>query len=186
MRSLIKVSGVPTTITLTSMDFLYVQWRIKSTVALTDTTGTTFIGGVNYNWTMRPCYWTADLTGGSNPFTYPSSGTVGSYLGFSSCAAYPTQTLGTVTSGPAGGAISGNATLFSTNTYTAGSKQRKMTYKFNITQGNHASGIGSIVLYTTFSGAGYQISFEAVSGGGTIPKDNTKELTLGFTFSYGR
>lgn len=189
MRSLIKdVGGTPTTLTLTSMDFLYVNWKVKSVVNLSDVTGVINLGGVNYNYVLRPCFWNSGL-GTGNVNTAPFAGlcttsNVSAALGFQTVSARPTQTLGSVTSTPGGGGFSGQ--LFSTNTYTAGTKQRKMTYKWNITEGNTGSGIGSVTLTNSISYAGYQVSFSAVSGGGTIPKDNTKELTLGFTFSYGR
>lgn len=189
MRSLIKdVGGTPTTLTLTSMDFLYVNWKVKSVVNLSDVIGVINLGGVNYNYVLRPCFWKSGLATG-NVNTAPFAGlcalsNVNSALGFDAAKARSTQTLGSVTSEPGGAPYWGQ--LLSTNTYTAGTKQRKMTYKWNITEGNTGSGIGSITLTNVHSSAGYQVSFSAVSGGGTIPKDNTKELTLGFTFSYGR
>lgn len=186
MRSLIKDSnGDATTLTLTAMDFIYIKWRVTTTVNLSDVTGVISIGGVSYNYALRPCSWTDNISSiGSNPFIAVSSGSsVGSYLGYNAIRAYSTQTLGSVTSQPGGGGYGGS--LFSANTYTAGSKSRKMTYKFTINEGNAPGGIGSIVVRNS-SGGGYQVSFSAVSGGGTIPKDNTKELTIGITFSYGR
>ncbi|RTL03516.1 hypothetical protein EKK58_12875 [Candidatus Dependentiae bacterium] len=190
MRSLIKdAGGAATSLTLTSMDFIYVKWRVTATVNTSDVTGVINIGGVNYNYTLRPCHWNLDLTNNtttSNPFAVVSNATgVNSYLGFSSASAYATQTLGSITSGPGGSQYPGWA--FSTNSYTAGTKQRKMTYKWNIDQGNIGSGIGSITIgYNAGLRIGYQISFAATSDGATIPKDDTKEFTLGITFSYGR
>lgn len=189
MRSLIKdVGGTPTTLTLTSMDFLYVNWKVKSVVNLSDVTGVISLGGVDYNYVLRPCFWNSGLFTGSvstAPFAgLCSASNVVSALGYNQASARATQTLGSVTSTPGGSSFGGQ--IFSTNTYTAGTKQRKMTYKWNISEGNTGSGIGSVTLTNLSSSAGYQISFAAVSGGGTIPKDNTKELTLGFTFSYGR
>lgn len=188
MRSLIKDGGgTPTTLTLTSMDFLYVRWRVTSTVNLSDVTGTISIGGVSYNYALRPCFWnnlpSAGSVGSSIFLPVANGSNVNSYLGVGSCNAYATQTLGAVTSLPGGAGSAGTA--FSTNTYTASSKQRKLTYKWNITQGNTGSGIGAITVHNA-SFSGYQISFAAVSGGGTIPKDNTKEFTIGITFSFGR
>ena len=187
MRSLIKDSnGDSTTLTLTSMDFIYIKWRVTATVNLSDVTGIISIGGVNYNYALRPCYWTDSITSiGSNVFLPVASGVnVSTYLGFNTVRAFSTQTLGTVTSQPGG--VNYNGLPFSANTYTAGSKSRKMTYKFTINEGNAPGGIGSIVVRNNNSVAGYQISFSAVTGGGAIPKDNTKEFTIGITFSYGR
>jgi hypothetical protein len=191
MRSLIKdVGGAPTTLTLTAMDFLYVKWRVSTTVNLSDTTGIINISGTNYNYTMRPANWNVDLPSGgagANFFSAISNGAdVNSGFYTDGPRAYSTQTLGSVTSRPGGTDLPGS--LLSTNSYTAGSKQRKMTYRWNITQGNTGSGIGSIQLCPAVSAslAGYQISFAAVSGGGTIPKDNTKEFTMGITYSFGR
>ena len=189
MRSLIKDGGgASTTLTLTAMDFLYVKWRVSTTVNLSDITGTINISGTNYNYTMRPANWNVDLPAGgsgSNFFSAIASSTsVNSGFYTNGPMAYSTQTLGSVTSRPGGTSYIGQ--LISTNSYTAGSKQRKMTYRWNITQGNTGSGIGSIQLCASEGYAGYQISFAAVSGGGTIPKDNTKEFTIGITYSFGR
>ena len=189
MRSLIKDGGgTPTTLTLTSMDFLYVRWRVTSTVNLSDVTGTVSIGGVSYNYTLRPSYWNSLPSVGyttTHIFLPCSHNSVAGYLAVSACEAFSTQTLGSVTSKPGGSVYVGTA--FSTNTYTASSKQRKLTYKWDITQGNTGSGIGSVAVHSSvFGNVGYQISFAAVSGGATIPKDNTKEFTIGITFSFGR
>lgn len=189
MRSLIKdAGGAPTTLTLTSMDFIYVKWRVTATVNTSDVTGVVSIGGTNYNYTLRPSFWTNGLANGyetSNVFAPSASPTsVDSYFGFSSALCFATQTLGSITSLPGGTAFSGAPV--STNSYTAGTKQRKMTYKWNITQGNTGSGIGSVYLGSGNYAGGYQIAFAATSDGATIPKDNTKEFTLGVTFSYGR
>lgn len=189
MRSLIKDGGgAATTLSLGAMDFLYVRWRVTTTINLSDVTGTVSIGGVSYNYALRPSFWNT-LPGTGTTSAYPfipvsPSNQVNGYLGFNSCQAYATQTLGSVTSQPSGGYF--NGVPISTNTYTASSKQRKMTYKWDITQGNTGSGIGSIKVYNSTSGVGYQISFAATSGGATIPKDNTKEFTIGITFSFGR
>ena len=79
MRSLIKDVGEhQQPLTLTAMDFLYVKWRVSTTVNLSDITGTINISGTNYNYTMRPANWNVDLPAGdegSNFFSAIASST---------------------------------------------------------------------------------------------------------------
>ncbi len=193
MRSLIKdLAGIPTTITLTSIDYLYITWRVKSTVSLSDQIGTITIGGVNYNYTIRPCTWNSNVSIGSNFFSPLNS------LGYSDATStamfytvvYGTQTLGSVTGQPSeeAGFSYLPSTALSLASYTSGSKQRKLTWFFADSQANIVGGIGSIMVFinSPANGGGYQVSFSAVSGGGKIPKDNTKTFTFSLTFTWSR
>lgn len=197
MRSLIKdANGIPTSLVLTSSDFIYIKWKVKSATNINDQTGTILLGEpgaeILYNWVMRPCQWNGFLTNGSstnNMFVPVSANSaVNTGMGLNQCDAYNTQTLNTITGGPPGG-IQSSGAFFSPNSYTANSKQRKMTYKWTITQGNFAGatpGIGAARFYNVNHPAGYQMSFAAASGGGRIPKDNTKEFVLDLMFTFGR
>lgn len=188
MRSLIKDgSGVPTTLTLTVTDFLYVTWRVTTTVDLSDKTGTIALGGVTYNYVMRPATWTSGVSGfGCENFFALSSGYSTPNSGFgANCIAWGSgQTLASVTSYPA----MDNFTTFAPtlDSYSPSSKQRKCTYTFGINDGNISGGIGCLVIRPTYNQSGYQVSFSAQGTGNKIPKDNTKTMTLGITFSFGR
>lgn len=191
-RALIKDSGgTPTTITLTSADTLYITWRCSCTIPSSDLTGTLSISGVSYNYSMRPCNFTATIGGGSisNIFIPTANdGSMGASSGFGLgyMGAYATQTLGSNTSSPAGtGFFSSQGSVGS---YTTGSLARTITYTLTPSQGNTGSGIGSLIFASVAgsSGAGFQVSIAAVSGGGTIPKDNTKTFVLPVTYTFGR
>lgn len=194
MRSLIKdTGGTPTTITLTSIDYLYITWRVKSTVSLSDTTGTLTIAGTSYNYTLRPSSWNApNLTSSSNMFQ-PMNALILQAVantGFIGVSVYGSQTLGGVTSTPSSseGSASLSPLMPTYATYVSGSKSRKVTWFIADSQANFAGGIGSIAIQPFIGtyGGGYQISFAAVSGGGKIPKDNTKTLTFSLTFTWSR
>lgn len=193
MRSLIKdVGGTPTTITLTSIDYLYITWRVKSTVNLSNTTGTMTIAGVSYNYTLKPCLWNEGVSTGAGIFCplTTRSFNIGPSTGLIGLLAYGSQTLGNVTTLPS--AAEGELNLSpidpTLSAYVSSSKQRKLTWSIADSQGNVAGGIGSLAACAVSPNTtgGYQISFAAVSGGGKIPKDNTKTLTLSLTFTWSR
>lgn len=184
-RALIKAGGVPTTITLVSGDTLYVIWRCTMT-APADVTGTTLIGGVNYNYTLRPSRYTT-----TNTLTYglwSGFGGVanqgGNAFGLIMCSACSTQALAPITGEPAGTAY--DTLTFSASSYTPGTFTRTFTYTFAVAEGNAPGGIGSLIFHNNQTGAiysGFQASFAAVSGGGPIPKDNTKTFTIPLTIT---
>lgn len=188
MRSLIKDGGgAPTTLTLTSTDFLYVTWRVTSTVNLSDQTGTIVLGGVTYDYVMRPTYWTSgslEPSGSTNVFACATYVQAGNSFGLDYVLAGSTQTLASVTSAPSAG--TSWSTSMALSAYTAASKQRKVTYTSSIGDGNVSGGIGCLVFRGSSQASGYQISFSAQGTGNKIPKDNTKTMTIGITFSFGR
>lgn len=190
MRSLIKdVGGTPTTITLTSIDYLYVTWRVKATISLSDQTGTISIGGVDYNYTLRPCNWNAGATGGFGIFSplNTRSFSTGSATGLIGLSAFGSQTLAAVTSAPTSGVnlAPANPTLAA---YVGGSKERRLTWSIADSQANIVGGIGAVKVdgSSPEPTGGYQISFSAVSGGGKIPKDNTKTFSFSLLFTWSR
>lgn len=182
-RTLIKAAGTPTTITLVSGDTLYVIWRCTMT-APADVTGTTTIGGVSYNYTLRPSKFTTSTTSAyglwAGSVGINSSGSDAFNLHI--CAACSTQTLGAVTGEPAG--TSYPTATYAASAYTPGTFTRTFTYTFAVGEGNAPGGIGSLIFHGNTSGAvycGFQASFSAVSGGASIPKDGTKTFTIPLT-----
>jgi len=65
------------------------------------------------------------------------------------------------------------------DTYITGTHSRTVTLIIDVTSGNEVASIGSLLLRWGF--CNYQISFNP-----SIPKDNTKQLTLSFTATWGR
>jgi hypothetical protein len=195
MRSLIKdPDGDPTTITLGSSDHLYISWRVSTVVPLSTFSSTIEIGGINYNYTIKPCNWSA---GGGffqsiNPFCFWANCDPKYGFGFRDFLAFSTQTLGAYTAQPAGSPTMvphvEDAPIMGLSTYVPGSFARIATYSVAADQCNISGGIGSIVMGadTSVGFPGYQISFSAVSGSGKIPKTSANTLAISMIYSFGR
>lgn len=191
VRQRLKDSGGSnTSVPLTSMDALYLTWEVDSVVDLNDITPVVTYGGVSYNVILRPSLWTSDATTNpvncGNPFAAFAGGNSPINLfGFSSAIAYGTgSTLGSVTGVPgSGSATPAGVSNTSIAAYVASSRQRTCSYTWESNAGNALGGIRNIKL-SAASGAGYQMSFAAVSGGGPIPKDETRRFRLDVTYHY--
>jgi hypothetical protein len=96
-----------------------------------------------------------------------------------SCRAYGTQTLGAVTSIPAGAASIGTVSL---SGYAGGSFQRDMTLRWELGVGNFAAGVGSVTLgLSGATNSAYQISFDP-----PLPKDADSTMTLPVRVTWAR
>jgi hypothetical protein len=170
--------GSPTTITVLVTEILQATYRVTIYPKLTDDTGTVTIGGVSYDYTSRR-YNAATVL----PIT-----TANSWI---TAIASPQTFSGTLSSttgsGPTGGAAA--ISFASADSYTNGTYYNNYNLSASISQGNTAGGIRSIGFNFT-DGAGLvihrQIEFAATSGGATIPKDNTKTMTLVIRNSWAR
>lgn len=180
--------GSPTTITVLSNEALNVTYQVQMYPPTTDVTGSVALGGSNYNYTLRAVNVTAsqwwclptDLAGYNGVGTTLSGG------------AFSTQTLSTINgTGPSGTSYSIDSS--SRGTYTTGTYTNTGTFGWSINAGNAPGGIGSVVINFGWgndsgfmvAGAGsYQCSFAAAVGGGPIPKDNTKVLSLVFQVTW--
>ena len=170
--ALVKDSGgTPITITKLADEVLDVTYTLQLYCPVADVTGTISISGVSYNYTARPALaasWHASTN----------------FSGFFGSTAH-TGTIGTQLTSPSGSIL--GATTITASAYTTGNYYRDVAYFWDLNNGNHASGIRSILI-----GAGtgaelrWQIEYSAVSGATTIPKDATKRLTLNVRFSWGR
>lgn len=169
--------GTPTTISVLVGEILQVVYRIKGYPILTDATGTVTIGGVSYNYVARG-------SGVANTIAiYPQYAWLGSVY---SANAY-NGALGTLLTAPAG--TSTGLTLGSFAAYTNGTYYRDFSLSANIANGNLAGGISAI--RTTVGGSigalfNSQCSFDKTTGGGGIPKDNTKTFGITFRVSWAR
>ena len=193
MKSLIKdVNGNPTSLVLTSSDFIYVKWKTISTVDLTSKFGTILLGEpgaeILYNWELKPAYWNSALNNGTTCYNFfipvNGSSSPNAMFGLNTASAFSGQTLGAVTSGPTGTAYT--TTQASLESYVAGSKKRVVAYKWTITQGNDPLGLSTFHFYASQGTHGFQLLITAASGGGRIPKNNQKELILKLELAFGR
>lgn len=165
--------GSPTTITILVSEILQVVYRFTCYPNLVDATGTVSIGGVSYNYVSRT--FNAATALGSSPQASLLAG-VSTPLAFPS-----TSTLGAITSGGPSGTAAGFASAV-LSAYTNGNYYRDLTISAAIADANAVGGIAAIS-FSVWNGSSTpvfnnQISFAAVSGGGPIPKDNTKALTI--------
>jgi len=195
-RALILDSnGNPTTITVQSIEFLTVSYRLTLYPPLTDVTGNINISGVDYEYIIRASNVSTNSYWGSASYNgeIGRAGVGGSaaaadttYAGV--CRAY-TGTLGLITQLPGG-----TATLNFSNpsivvhTYVSGSYKRRNDITMTINQGNLSGGIRSIMFRLGTpsapqfsSAAAFQCQFTPA-----IPKDNTKTLTITYDISWAR
>lgn len=172
-HALILDSGSsPTTITILSDEVLDVTYEMRvypSTEA--DTTGSIVIGGVTYNYTIRPCNVTNAGDWGS------AIGSVANQSSYTASDAYGyTGAIGAITGTPSGTATSWD---MSDLAYSASSKYRDASVTLGLTAGNLSGGMRSIRSRSSLGC--YQIDF-----GASIPKDNTKTLALTFRIAWDR
>ena len=167
--------GNPTTIEKLADEFLRVFYDIGVLWDLTDKTGSIVLGGVSYNYTMRPAFITAtsiffisiktaDL---SKKFSWLASNT----FAFSG-------PIGLVTGGPSGISNPSGVTVANAP-YVANSLTVTGTYTLALDKGNFEGGINSIVV--TGSHWANQIGFVP-----NIPKQSTQVLTLTVSMTWGR
>ena len=166
--------GIPTTITVLVTEILQVSYRLKIYPQVSDVTGTVVIAGVTYNYTSR-CYNAANTTS-VIPGQAFQNGTTAVLNAFNG-------TINAITSGGPSG-TSGTLTFVSVSAYTAGNFFRDYTVTAAIAAANLAGGIRSMTI--GISGGASAVSFVQIDFGASIPKDNTKVLTLVIRFTWTR
>lgn len=182
VASLIKdEGGAPTTLPLGPNDYLYVDWKVESTVNLTPVTGTIVVPTEGtFNYELKPAYWN---TTGSNPLACINVvSRANNGLGYDRVTAF-TGGLGDVTAGPSGSAEALNTTPTAAP-YTSGSKQRGFTYTAGEPNFNLAGGVRSLMFNNSSASAGYQISFSRTTDGAPLNKINTKQLIIAMTWAF--
>lgn len=186
VASLVKdETGTATTLPLGANDYLYVDWRLETTLNLNPVTGVINIPGEgDFNYTLQPAYWTS-LNTASALLGISTGGGANQAFGFARVGAYAGN-LGAVTSGPAGTASFQTPTPI-LGAYTPGSKQRTVTYQLGEPDANLVGGIRSFMFtYSSGAGGGYQFSLSRVSDGATLNKTNTKQLNITMLWAFSR
>ncbi len=172
---ILDASDMPTTLTIIATDFLDVDYELRVYPSEVDATGMRTIGGIDTNYIVRPAAtgpagaremiegaWM--LAPGSNYMNYYGTGVFGAnYI-------FPTGTLVNVSSP-------------SVAAYSSGSYRKVITYSASIFQANVTGGVSAVAMLFTSSSQGiyFKCSFSP-----PIAKDNTKTLTLTFSFTWGR
>lgn len=182
VASLIKdEAGDPTTLPLGPNDYLYVDWKVETTVSHTPVMGTVVVAGEGtFNYVLKPAYWNAFSR---SPLACLSSAArADNGQGYNLITAYSGD-LGAVTAGPSGS----SEQLIITPTaapYTSGSKQRGFTYTAGEPNFNLAGGVRSLMFNNYGGSAGYQISFSRTTDGAPLNKINTKQLIIAMTWAF--
>jgi len=171
--ALIKdTNGNPTTIVKYQEDILDVTYTLQVNCPTADVVGTVIIGGLEYSYTIRPA-------SAGNWFTYGPNGPLTSYI---TAYAYPASSvLGVATGVPSGSGLAISSTVLSS--YTNNTYTRDVQLEWDLNYGNAVGGIRCVYIDV---GSKWQISYSAVIGAATIPKDSDKRLTLNVRFSWGR
>lgn len=172
-KALVKdTNGNPTTIVKYQEDTLDITYTLQVNCPTADVVGTVIIGELEYSYTIRPA-------SAGNWFTYGPNGPLSSNI---TAYAYPASSvLGLPTGVPSGsGLVTSSAVLssYTNNTYT-----RDVQLEWDLNYGNAVGGIRCVYIDV---GSKWQISYSAVIGAATIPKDSDKRLTLNVRFSWGR
>jgi len=174
-RALILTGGgVPTTITVSSTEFLTVYYTLRIVPNTSDVAGSVVIGGVTYSTVRRPAYL------GSSSYwrpLYSNARFVGAN-GAGTIAYVYDGALGAVTTGPSGN-ISQLYT-YSDAAYVNNSLEKSGTITMELAYGNFPGGSISALLVTS-SCCAYQYSFSP-----SIPKDNTRVITITGKLTWGR
>lgn len=167
-------AGVPTSITITSLDQLTVYYRLSVFPYLSDFSGTMEISGTSYQYTGR-----AGQVSGTMAPAFRLDTTSYGYCGF---VYGPNATLGTIDGQPEGGYGSGGAVNFGYPTnqaYVPGSYSSTSSALIGIT---YESPINVFyIMYGNMSGPRYQIALDT-----PIPKSNTNELRINVSVSWAR
>lgn len=165
-------SGNPTSITVLSDEELRVTYQFRLYVPLNDVSGSVVLGGTTYNYTARASQATTSGTTAWSSVQAAETDSRTSYV-----AVY-NGSIGGITSVPSGTSIVG-ATSQVADAYINGSFSVAQTTTWGSTLGNVSGGISAIKMVL---GCGcYQFGFSP-----SIPKDNTKVLSLKITHSWGR
>lgn len=172
--------GSPTTITVLSDEYLDVTFTLRAYPTTSDSIQTVVISGVNYTFTSR--LLSAGATG-VGPFN--SSFTLS---GASACTGDDAVTP------PALAAITATAILnpgysafswLASSPYVASSKTRQATLNAGLTELNFDYGIRGLTVESSTGSGITDFKYQTTISPG-IPKDNTKVLSFGLKYSWGR
>ena len=182
VASLIKdEAGDPTTLPLGPNDYLYVDWKVETTVSHTPVTGTVAVAGEGtFNYLLKPAYWNVFWLSPLACLT--SAARADNGQGYTRISAYSGD-VGAVTAGPSGSGLQLNV-LSVASAYTSGSKQRQYTFTAGEPDLNVAGGVRSLLFNNSAGSAGYQISFSRTTDGAPLNKINTKQLIIAMTWAF--
>ena len=175
-RELIRNSaGDAITLTVLAIDILTVEYELRVYYKETDTTGTINISGSNYDYIIRPRTDVPNLallmvTGS---WMSPGGGAV-------VAGAVWNGALNALYVAP-GGSASSTSNVPTVSPYVSNSYTKTMTFTWGISVGNLAGGITVVAPYVHGGASPFKIGFTPA-----IPKDNTKQLSLTFSFTWAR
>lgn len=191
-------------ISILAIDQVTLVYELRMYIPTADVTGSVEIAGVTYNYTMRPlctasnsgawylgwgCAFPA-LGSGARPWAILAPGSNGYVaLAFKAPVALQTDTTRSTLYTTDGGATlasyagastaAASTSSVSNSAYVANSKYGQFTSTHGVDNGNDAAGIRAFILSGMLGT--YQVVLDA-----SIPKDNTKVLTLTWRQSWAR
>lgn len=174
--------GDPTTITVLDDEILDVVYELRAYPVLTDQVATVSISGEDYEFTIRPCQLSGDLSIGGWPY-YINNLMSGGFITANSvtmnAVAYGAgATLAAITAtAMSGSPVASSPTPSFRSAYSNNSYERQCRLTFSISQGTVP--FGGFVISTSVGM--YQMKVEP-----SIPKDGTKTFSLDFTLSWAR
>jgi hypothetical protein len=179
-RALILDSnGSPTVLSIVELDQLTVFYRLKIKPPLTDRTGSFVVAGVTYNYTARVAY-VENFDGSSGVLAAGQKFSDG----FDAYACGDLSTLGTIAEAATDMLGNGYSVEFTALPYSPGTRQRVSTARWSYNVANNPNGNGIKGFNVSFGYEG-KMTFQYVLDK-PIPKTETTELKLNFTFSWAR
>lgn len=169
----------PTVLSIVELDQLTMFYRLKIKPPLTNRTGSFVVAGVTYNYTARVAY-VGNFAGSALALA------AGQYFsgGYQAYACGDLSTLGTIAEAATDMLGNGISVEFPALPYSPGTRQRVSTARWSYNVANNPNGNGIKGFNVSF---GYQgeMMFQYVLDN-PIPKTETTELKLNFTFSWAR
>lgn len=164
---IVDSSGIPTTLSILSDEYLDVAYELRTYLDTTDHTTSIVIDGTTYTVTMRA----ADITSAS---AYQDTG-ITSSLANSSVQSFNSGSLAAITTNPSGTSYWVSRTL--KGSYIADSYYRVFSTSAGLNYANFSGGIQSLYIQT--SQGNFQAGFSPA-----LPKNNYMIITVDLTISW--
>lgn len=181
-RELIRSpSGSPITLTVLAIDILTIEYELRVYYNENDVTGTINISGSNYDYIIRPYGLRNDAA------SYMVSGSwMSSAFSYSGSCAVWNGALNQAYTAPGGTNNTNSVSSMSVAPYVSASYTKVCTFNYGITGANLSGGITVVAPFA--QGDANNGGVQPFKCGFTpaIPKDNTKQLSLTFSFTWGR
>lgn len=180
-RALILDSGgTATTLTIIATDIVTVEYELRAYPSTTDVTGTRVIGGVSYNYTLRPSILNSYANFRVDAFVS------GSWMSKSSSIPNVfADTIGAITGSPSGVSAfaMSSSVVASIGTYINESYTKSITFPSTISEANVGGGFLS---YRAMLGPSSGTMYYQCGFSSAIPKTNESIMSMTFSITWAR